>query len=289
MHLERLRLFAELINRGNYSRTAEALGVSKGYLSKQIKSLEHELDAQLLLRNTRNMKLTAAGETLYQQAKRLVSFWPDTQKLLDESVDSLAGTVRFTAPTGFMEYVLLPVICDVREQYPDINIVSETGNQTYNLVSAPYDFAVRITNTPPEDMIAVKLMSSRYLCCASPDYLHRRGKPDTPEDLKHHDCVTLSFWKSWSFERDGEFVEVDLDGKLQFSDNAILKQSALHGQGITRLASYQIAKELEQGTLVELFEDFQPETRDIYLVYPQLMHRPERVKRVMDAIKSQVG
>lgn len=304
MQLERLKLFAQLIEHGSYSHTAEVLGVSKGYLSKQIKELEQELNCQLLIRNTRNMRLTPTGETLYQQAKPLTNYWSDTQELLRNNQESLAGSVSFTAPTGLVRHALMPAIEKLRCEQPEIELICDSGNQTHNLISTPYDFALRITNTPPEDMIAKKLISFDYICCASKCFIEKFGKPEHPKQLNNFKCISLSYWKAWQFEqglaketeqdktsKSGKFI-VNIEPQIQFSDNELLKAAAISGHGITRLPSYLIANELESGELVALFSEHEkslkPLSSDIYLLYPPAINRPQRVQIVMDAINRQL-
>jgi DNA-binding transcriptional LysR family regulator len=286
MQLERLKLFAELVNKGNFTKTAEYLGISKAHLSKQIKALEKDIGNQLLIRNTRNMRLTSAGESLFEHANKLTTFWHDSKQLLESSETSLAGEVKFTAPTGLLKYKLMPAICEFTRQYPDIKLTAETGNRTYNLVSTPYDFAVRITNTPPEELIARELTRFSYVCCASPQYIAINGAPETPYQLLDHQCISLSYWKNWQFKENAQNYDINTTPMFQFSDNEVLKQAALSSIGICRLPSYMIKEELEQGKLIRLFEHIASENKGIYLLYPQSLKRPERVNLVMDAIKN---
>ncbi|QOL25807.1 LysR family transcriptional regulator [Thalassotalea sp. LPB0316] len=285
MHLEQLRLFAELVNYGSYTKTADALGVSKAYVSKQIKVLEQNLHCQLLVRNTRSMRLTPAGETLNQRVQTLTSFWQETKQLIKHQEDELEGLVRYTAPTGLMQTKLFGVIEHLHQHFPAIELLCETGNQTHNLVSEPYDFAIRITNTPPQDMVAIKLMTSDYICCASPKYLKRCGVPSSPQALANFRCITLAYWRNWAFSKAGKYEEISIEPHYQFSDNLLLKQAALASLGITRLPKYLIEQELANGQLVSVLSDFDGESRDVYLLYPQDLNRPERVKKVLSVLK----
>lgn len=284
MELERLRLFALLIKWGSYSKTAEALGVSKGYLSKQIKELERQLKSQLLIRNTRTMRLTPAGELLFDQANKLTTFWQDTQTLIESNDDQLAGPVRFTAPTGLMKYTLMPVIESLSHTHPDLDIICETGNETFNLIKSPYDFAVRLTNTPPDDMVAKKLMTSHYVCCATEQYLAKHGIPKTPDRLAEHQIISLFYWRNWPFTQNGKTTEITVEAKYQFTDNEILKQAALNHLGIARLPKYIIQNELISGEFVPVLEDFKQESRDVYMIYPQSLNKSKRVEVVMKGI-----
>lgn len=158
MNLERMCLFCEVVKQGSYTKAADLLGVSKGYLSTQIKKLELETGKQLLVRNTRTMRLTSAGEILFKQASKLPTFLQETQSLLSQGEDGLAGTVKFTAPVGLSTHLLWPVFQELMNKHNDINIWVDSSNTTHNLVADDFDFAVRITNTPPQDMIAKHLM-----------------------------------------------------------------------------------------------------------------------------------
>jgi DNA-binding transcriptional LysR family regulator len=284
MQLERLKLFAELVKKGSFTSTAAYLGISKAHLSKQLKALERELQTQLIIRNTRTMRLTPAGENLFEHANKLTTFWQDSKQFLEASESSLAGEVRFTAPTGLLKYLILPLLEKVSKQYSDISIKAETGNKTYNLVSNPYDFAVRIINTPPDEMVARKLTSVKYVCCASPEYLSLNGRPKTPEELPKHSCIALSYWKNWLFKEGQHDYEIQVSARYQFSDNEVIKQAALSSMGICRLPSYMLVKEFNEGLLVPLFQQAEPEQRNVYLIYPQTLKRPERVNLVMNSI-----
>ena len=285
VHLEQLRLFAELVNHGSYTKTADALGVSKAYLSKQIKALETDLNCQLLLRNTRSMRLTSAGETLNQRAQKLTSFWQETQTLLQKEEEQLSGTVRFTAPTGLMQAKLFNVVEQVSRDFPAIELICETGNETHNLVSEPYDFAIRITNTPPQDMVAIKLFTSEYVCCASPEFIRQNSAPKLFNELHNFKTIALFYWRTWHFKQANKHCEINVEASYQFSDNILLKQAALKGLGITRLPKYLIETELASGQLVSVLNDYVGETRDIYLLYPQDLNRAERIKQVLKVIK----
>jgi DNA-binding transcriptional LysR family regulator len=284
MQLERLKLFAELVKKGSFTRTAEHLGISKAHLSKQIKVLETELQTLLIIRNTRTMRLTSAGENLFEHANKLTTFWHDSKQLLASSKSSLAGEVRFTAPTGLLNYKILPMLNRVSQQYPDISIKAETGNKTHNLVSNPYDFAVRIINTPPQEMVAKKLTTVKYVCCATPEYLSLNGTPCHPRELKNHTCIALSYWKNWLFKEGQNEYVMQVSARYQFSDNEVVKRAALSSMGICRLPEYMLTNESTKGSLIPLFQNIESEQRNVYLLYPQSFTRPERVNIIMRLI-----
>ena len=287
MSIERLRLFAEVVKQGNFSKAASYLSVSKGYLSIQVKQLEQELNKQLLIRNTRTMRLTSAGEVVFKQAVELTHVWEHTKQALTVNEDRPSGLIKCTAPVGLSKYVLWPVFQNILNEYEDIEFAIDSGNKTHNLVSVDFDFAVRITNTPPEDMVAKKLFESHYVCCASPAFIHRFGQPEHPSSLINFHCLILAHWPFWIFHRSGDVEKVNLSGKLVATDNDLLKQAALDHMGIVRLPEYMIREELLSGELVRILPDYNSESRHLYLLYPQMSNRALRVKLVIERLISQ--
>lgn len=284
MHLEQLRIFAEVVRSGGFSKAADHLNVSKGFVSQQIKQLETSLGKSLLLRNTRNMRLTSSGELVYEQALKLTSFWTDTKELLIKTEDSLQGEVKCTAPVAIAQYWLWPKVKPLLEQQPEIRLSIDSGNVAHNLVEKSYDFALRLTNTPPEDMVARQLQQVNYICCCSPKYASQFGIPDEPQDLKKHSIVALTHWKKWRFTVFEKQLEVELQPKLAASDNEMLKSSCAAGLGIGRFPDYMVKEELEKGSLVPVLDNFAGESRGLYLIYPAMSARPARVQLVLDMI-----
>ncbi len=280
-----MRLFAEVVRNGSYTKAADSLGVSKGYLSKQIRFLEQELGKSLLVRNTRMMRLTSAGETLYQEAIKLTNFWQQTKSLLDASEEELAGKVKCTAPMGIARYVLWPLFNALMTKQPELNVTIDSGNTTHNLIADDFDFAVRLTNTPPEDMIARKLVKVNYICCATPDFIAKFGAPSSPLALPDKQCVVLPHWNEWHFTVSGKLERVKPNGRFIASDNDLLKEACLASLGIARLPDYMVSKEIVCGELVNLFQSVQGDSRDLYLIYPQLSARPKRVAMCLSAIE----
>lgn len=287
MKLEAMRLFAEVVKQGNYSRAAEHLRVSKGYLSQQVKSLEKALNKQLLVRNTRNMRLTPAGELLYERARLLTTFYQDTSALLNEHDDGLAGSVKCTAPSGLAKYMLFPKLQPLLQEYREISLMIDSGNYNHNLIAEDFDFAVRMTNTPPEDVVARKLGTVHYVCVATPKYIEQYGQPSHPSELHKYPCSALAHWKNWRFqEATGERISIDVVSFFESSDNELLLQACFNHMALIRVPDYMVSKSIKNGELVQVLTEYAGEQKDIYLLYPQLSSRPKRVKLCLDHLQS---
>lgn len=287
--LDNLLLFAEVVNQGSYTQAAIRLGLSKAHLSQQVKQLESHLGKPLLVRNTRNMRLTSAGQLLYNQAQKLQGFWQQTTHLLEEEQQGLEGVIRCTAPVAVANYLLQPLFNDFIKQHPGIELIINTGNTTHNLTTDNFDFAIRLTNTPPDDMVARHLCQVDYICCCSPEYARQNQLPQTPEQLRNSQCLVLSHWPKWSFGDGNNSSQISPASVYQATDNQLLKQACLQGLGIARLPNYMLQQELADGSLLPVLTDFQCDLRQLYLLYPQLSSRPQRVKLLLQYIQQHIA
>ncbi|MFD2165374.1 LysR family transcriptional regulator [Thalassotalea euphylliae] len=284
MSIEQMRLFAEVVKSGSYTQAADRLDVSKGFLSKQVKQLEQQLGMPLLVRNTRTMRVTSAGEALYKEAVKLTTFWQETKTMLEKKEEHLAGKISCTAPLAVTRYLLWPIFHQLMAKHRDLNVVIDSGNTTRNLVSEDFDFAVRITNTPPEDMVARHLCRINYLCVASPDYMSKHKIEPHPRTMEKLDCLSLPHWKEWHFHLEEGIYKFMPSGKFVASDNELLKEACLQGVGVARLPNFMVQREIEQGTLVPIFPDIQGDYRELYLIFPQLSARAKRVSLCLEAV-----
>lgn len=289
MKIESIKLFSEVVKHGSFTRAADHLLVSKAFLSQQVKMLEQDLNKQLLVRNTRNMRLTSAGETLFSQAKKLSDFCQETQALLDLADDKLSGLVKCTAPVGLTKYLLSPIVNDLMKLNPDISISINSNNNLHNLISEDFDFALRLTNTPPQDMIAKQLAEVSYVCCCTPEFAKKFGLPSSPEELNKFACLVLPHFRIWTFSDNERIYSINMKGKFVASDNDILKQTCINHLGIAHLPDYIVKSQIMSGELIHVLKEYSPEKKKLYLLYPQINSRPKRVTMCIESIIKSIG
>ena len=280
--IENVMIFVEVINAGGFTAAADKIGVSKGYVSQRVSALEKELDVQLLLRSTRRIRMTSAGEALYKQAPKINDFWYDTQTKIQATKEEASGKLRITAPTSMSEYLIGPHLETFLELYPKISIELETGNVLIDQVQSGFDIAIRITETPPEHLIARELIRVQYFCCATPEYLDKNGEPKSPDELNEHECLALSTWDTWRFFDAKKSYRINVKCRLNSNHNNVLKHRALNSKGIIRLPHYTIEEELREGKLVPILKDFQHEQKPVYLLYPPMNNRPQKSQACID-------
>ena len=267
--IERLILFVELAQQLNFTRAAEKLGISKSYLSEQIKRLENDLQCPLLVRTTRSVRLTQEGERAFQQGLTIRSQVLQLERSVSEQHDIVKGTLRLTAPKMFTEVFLFDICQQFRQQYPEICFEINSSYTNFNLNQDDIDIAFRATNTPPDNMVAKHLISYQHDLVATPGYLDQFGRPTNVSDLSGHQCLATLHQTEWPLKS----ANIDVTGWLSSNDNHLLKKQAMVGSGIIRIASYYVSKEVELGELERVLPDeCLQQGNSIYLFYPQVIY-----------------
>ncbi|WP_070962500.1 LysR family transcriptional regulator [Vibrio sonorensis] len=281
---ERYVLFGEVAKQLSFSKAAENLGISRSYLSSQIGQLEAELKTSLLIRSTRSVRLTAAGEKILAKMNGINSAIVELEKELDHNKNEVEGVLRITAPTIFSHRYLVDICCEFQHLHPNISFDLDIGYQRVDLAKSHFDLAIRATNQPPENMVAKKLMPYQHLCCASPDYLAKNGTPTHPDQLAHHNCMSDPNLRKWQFSSQGKTLHVETDGDMLISDNLLLLDAAIKGKGLIKLPCYLVEEALEDGRLVQVLSDYYIASSNIYLIYPPQLRTSTKLTAFIDFV-----
>ncbi|QDP02838.1 LysR family transcriptional regulator [Thalassotalea sp. PS06] len=281
--LERLMLFAEVASQLSFTRAADKLGMSRGYLSTQMRALEQQLGNKLLIRSTRSVRLTAAGEKVLKSAKHIQQTMLEMERLTEQDSQDISGVIKITAPLQFNQSVLVNLCSAFNQKYPQVSFAIDSSYDRRDLISSDFDLAFRATKNPPENMIARKLFSYQHCLVASSDYLQRKGTPKTIEDLQRHQCLTGLEQGDWNLAG----TNIEINGWLKVNDNLLLKHQAMAGQGVVKVPDYFVSDEVEKGSLVTLMEQFKQSPNDMYLLYPQLVYQSKRVATFIDFIAAE--
>lgn len=293
--LERLYLFSEVARCLNFSLAADRLGISKGYLSEQIKALEQQLGVQLLVRTTRNVRLTSEGVAALEKLTIVRKHLLELERGLDTQKTEVDGRLRLTAPLMFANACLPKAFCEFRRRYPKVSFHLDISYERHDLSGSPFDIAIRSTREPPENMVAKELLTYEHWYCASPDYLSRHGVPHQPSDLspsaspcdtepsteltgsQSHQCIFSSDITGWEF--DGQSVPID--GPCVVNDPQFAMSLARAGEGIIRLPDYAAAEPVHRGEFMRLFPGYKTSGKKLFLVYPQTLNAPARLSVFM--------
>jgi DNA-binding transcriptional LysR family regulator len=270
--LECMESFVASVDHGSLSRAAHARGRSIASISRAITSLEERLGAALLIRTTRLLKLTDAGDRYLTVCRRVLAELADAEQRAGSAIEAPRGVLTITAPVAFGAMKVRPVVDAYLAAYPGVRVRFLLLDRVVNLLDEGIDAAVRIAHLPDSALVATNVGVTRRIVCASPAYLARHGKPGEPRALAEHRCISftaLTPSDSWSFgpgPEGGRTKQVKIEPVLSVNTAEAAIASALEGQGVTCALSYQVAAQLRAGTLTALLTAYEPDPLPVHLV-----------------------
>jgi len=283
--------FVTVAREGSFTRAAATLGVTQSALSQAIRGLEERLQIRLLTRTTRSISLTPAGERLIQSIGNRFDEIEAELDALTALREKPGGTVRITCGDGMIQRVLLPKLTPLLQQYPDIKLEFDMSYALRDIVADRFDAGVRWGKTIDRDMIAVPIGPPlRMVVAASPEYFTRYPVPLHPNDLMAQDCINQRMPSSgglyvWDFEKDGEKINVRVDGSLIFNTVPPQIDAALAGLGVVLLPEDDLQSYLESGQLVRVLEDWCPVFEGYHLYYPSRRQPSPAFSLVVNALR----
>ena len=283
--LERMAIFARVVETKSFSEAARRLKLSKSLVSKQVTQLEKSVGARLLNRTTRAMSLTEAGAVFYEHCARIVEELEVGKRAIGQLRSEPRGLLRISASVAFGTLHVAPALPDFLARYPEVRIDMEIMDRFVDLAEERFDVAVRIAQDPGQNLAARRLAAVNRKICATPGYFKRHGVPKAPRDLERHNCLTYTYFNPrdpWRLKGpDGE-ISVAASGNLRLNDDEALSEAVLKGLGIAILPTFIIGKDLQAGRLKAVLSDYVAPERHIYAVYLPTRHVAPTVRAFID-------
>jgi DNA-binding transcriptional LysR family regulator len=265
-HLNDMALFVEVARAKSFRKAAEALGMPNSTLSRRISELEKAIGLRLLHRTTRKIELTEAGQLYYARSKRIVDEARLAHEQLGEMLEQPSGVIRVSLPVDLGTLYLTPIIADFARNYPGITFEFDLTPRRVDLVTEPFDVAIRIGKLEDSGLIARLIgRHSRYLY-ASPGYIEASGEPAEPADLSERECICMPRSLSWTLHRGTETIDVRVSGRFTLNSVGMISALAVNHQGIALLPEKIVAQDLAEGRLRRILPDWQGSAVNIYAV-----------------------
>lgn len=269
--LEDMQLFVSVMDRGSFTAAADALGLSKQFVSRRVAALEGRLGVRLLNRSTRKLNATALGHSYLERARRILQDVAEADMLVSEQGASPRGALRLAAPMSFGTLHLSTLLPEFMRRYPDVSIELDLSDRTVDLLGEGYDMAIRIGALADSSLIARQLAPMAMVTCASPAYLAQHPAPQTPAELRQHECVLYGHSKTveWRYWIDGRSQAMPVHGRYRVNNGELVRDAAIAGLGLALLPTFIVGNALASGELVRVLEHYQVPTTKVYAVYPQ--------------------
>lgn len=289
--IEELQAFVTIVDNGSIIRAAERLGQTTSGISRALQRLENKLNVTLLERTTRKLKLTQEGQLFLEKSRKILNDLAEAEDALLKSDIDTAGLIRVDSATPFVLHVIVPLIQEFMQQYPNIEIELNNHDQVIDLLEHKTDVAIRFGELQDSSLHARLLCRSRLYIVASPDYLQQKGVPRSVEDLSQHTLLGFSHpthLNTWPIQLNDRYITVE--PKIKASNGETVRQLALHGVGITCLSRFLVQDDLQAGRLQTLFEDqVELQYQNIHAVYYRQEHLPKRVHLFIEFLAAQLA
>ncbi|MBU0912871.1 MAG: LysR family transcriptional regulator [Gammaproteobacteria bacterium] len=285
--MDRLRayeIFMTVVSKGSFSKAADLLDTSPANVTRYVNDLEAHLGCRLLNRSSRKLSLTESGEALFERCKSILADVAETEALVSSAAMQPRGRLRINAPLSFGILHLAPLWPEFSRRYPELELDISLVDRVVDIVEEGYDLVIRISRAGSVNHAARKLASSHNVLCASPSYLQRHGTPQTPDDLKEHECIIYAYsGDEWSFtDSNGKIHQVKVKGKVHTNNGDTVRALALCGSGIIWQPTFLIGPDLASGALVPLLPDYKLPDIDVLAMYPSRRHLSVKVRMMID-------
>jgi DNA-binding transcriptional LysR family regulator len=292
--LSNVHVLAAVVEGGSFARAAEALGLTPSGVSRAIARLEARIGVRLLDRTTRSLNLTDEGRLLYASINPLVLGIADAVTRAAGSSGSVRGRLRVNTDAFTSRLLLSSHIRRFLELYPELSLELIARDQLGDLVAEGFDVAVRFGEPPSSSLVARKLIDTRIVTVATPDYLERRGRPAKPADLASHVCIQVRDPVTgqpfpWEFQRGRKLIKVPTSGRLLLTDPGTILATCLSGVGVAQIKALGIQKLLADGQLIDLFPDWPDERFPLYALYPSRHLPAAKVRAFIDFVMAAIG
>lgn len=284
---EAMRTLVAAVDGGSLSAASRSLNVPLPTVSRRVSDLETFLGSQLVVRTSRKLLLTEAGTAYVASARRVLDELSEAERAASGEYRAPRGELLVTAPIAFGALNVAPIVHDFLAAYPDVTVRLVLSDSVIDLVENHVDVAVRIGRLPDSALVARRVGEIRWVVCASPDYLERRGEPTTPVALANHDCIAfegLQRYREWPFVDGNAVQQVAIHPRFSVNTADGVVSGAVAGVGIARVLSYQAVASVRAGSLRPILADWAPAPMPVQLVHAAHQQQPLKLRAFLDFV-----
>jgi DNA-binding transcriptional LysR family regulator len=287
--LSEIPVVVAVVDAGSFVGAGKALGLSQSGVSRAIQRLEKRLGARLFERNPKVIRLTETGRKFCEELVPLMTRLEEAAENAVRSATTVRGRLRIDVDPTFARLVLVPRLEAFLAAYPDLQVELVIRASIGDLIGEGFDAAVRFGKPALSSLIIRRLLQVRVLTCASPRYLSRRGRPESPRDLAkdQHECLlfrdpTAGTPFPWEFHHGKKIITVPVTGRLILNDALTHLEACVAGMGVAQVFELGIEALLKQNKLINLFPDWSDEHFPLYIYHTSRHFVPAKLRAFLD-------
>lgn len=293
--LSNMSVYVKVVEMGSFTAVANYLDSTVGNVSRAVSALEQMLDTRLLQRSTRRLSVTDAGRRFYDRCTAILADLENAEAEARNALLEPRGTLRVHCVPGLARHLVTAAVLDYRKAFVEVSVDLLLSQRMPNLLEDQLDVSIQIARVLPDSAyVSQKIGVSHCVLVASPDYLARHAPPQTPQDLRDHNCLLLGTvdyardeWQLKSPKGDATFVPAG--ASFSVNDMEAMSVAIKSGAGIGLLAGFSAIEDLRSGALVRVLPDYHTEERNVYAVYTSRQFVDAKISRFVEVLKEQVG
>ncbi|WP_162653147.1 LysR family transcriptional regulator [Lentilitoribacter sp. Alg239-R112] len=292
--IERIRVFAEVAEHKSFAEAARQLGITRSIATRYVGELEALLGVQLLVRTTRKVSLTVAGQIYLERTQPLLGELNRADELVRQQHETLQGKLRVSVPFSLGQRILPQILSRLMMTYPDLELDIELSDEFVDIVKDGFDMSLRISG-PPSDVSTIwrKIAVVPRIFVGSPAYLRNYGEPQGPSELGRRMRLGYSHFASGhQFQVtsliDGSVETVASEHNFICNNGDLIADLAAAGHGIIAIPKFMILNHLEEGSLVEILHDWQSPEIWMTAYYPPYEKLPAKVEAFTSFVEDYV-
>src|SRR5215469_12723947 len=266
-----MRSFVRVADLRSFTQAAEALGLSRAVVSTHVAELELHLRCQLFHRTTRRVGLTTDGAEYLSRCQLILAELEAADESMRGARLAPAGKLRVDVPVEFGRALLIPALPKFTARYPDLQLEVQFNDRVVDMIAEEIDLVVRVGAVREPHLIARRVVGTRLLTCASPEYLRTHGVPLEPDDLRRHRLVGYLPTGTrrpnrWLFQRGTQRVRLGLPFNIAFNSGEAEIRAAIRGAGVVQAMDLIVAEALALGRLQVVLPDWSAPGKPISVV-----------------------
>lgn len=282
-----MRVFVAVGEQESFAGASRRLHLSPAAVTRAVGALEARLGVRLLLRTTRNVRLTEAGQRYLDNSRQILASIEEAGRAAAEVNAAPKGRLSVSASVLYGKSFVVPCVVEFLKRYPEVEVLAHFLDQNVNFVDEGIDVAVKIGHLPDSSLKALRVGQVRRVLCASPDYLARHGVPRHPGELQGHTMIAaagVSPGAQWQFGGAGEPTTVRMKPRLTVTSNDAAIEAVLAGLGISRLLCYQVAAALAEGRLRIVLADYEEAPWPVHILHRHSTLGSSKVRHFIDLL-----
>lgn len=272
MNTSDLSLFIRIAETGSVTESAKQHGISTAAASSALKRLEKQLDIQLFIRTTRQLRLTAQGEQFLFHCRQALDALEQGRVSANEIVGKIAGELRLSVSSDLGRNVIMPWLDELMDKHPSVSINLNVGDSLSNFFIDEVDVALRYGKPEDSSMVAFHIATINRITCASPTYIANHGQPSHPDELRTHNCLLYRLdgrlFNQWEFMDKSGSYKVKVSSNRVSNDTDIVRRWAVAGKGIAHRSQIDIHDDIRNGNLVPILPEYHSPPAQLYLLCP---------------------